>query len=139
MGKHMKTNLHCAKFINILLGSKVENIKHVCREVALELAADLTITESLEDFLLAIQENDYMAALIDLEINNIESLKIVRLIHRVRPKVSLIVLTSALNNVTGGKLYTEGVNTILDSPPNKKMLKTTLIAISKTVAKNKYI
>ena len=123
---------------NILLGSQADSTKLVCFEVADNMSANMKTTESFEDFLLALQENNYMAAVIDLEMGNVESLKMIRLIRRMRPKIPLIALVKNLNKESGGLLYTEGVNRVLHSPPSKEMIQTALKAISTTEAKHKF-
>lgn len=121
---------------SIIIGSQIETICAICEEVASEIHMLTHVETEIEDFLLAIQENDYVAIIFDLDMKGIEAVKTIRLIRRMRPKIPLIVIATKLNKNIGGQILNEGVFHIIVSPPTKISLRTALEAVSKTFLKN---
>ncbi len=114
--------------MHILLGTKNEMTRRVCQEVAAGLSMRLCIAETLEDFLLNLQEHTFLTAIIDLALGHVEPIKVVQLIHRTRPKIPLIALIQKMDKNTGGQLYTVGVNYLCHSPPSFEMIYSAVTA-----------
>ncbi|NOZ62978.1 MAG: hypothetical protein GXO74_15085 [Calditrichaeota bacterium] len=105
-----------------LLGSQNIETIQLCYEVADELGFKLLLEEKIEDFLLAIQQSEYQVILFDLELGSWDSLKSIKLIRRMRPKIPLLVFASGLNRKFGGKILSEGVFQLMAPPLNKEQL-----------------
>ncbi len=121
---------------SIIIGSQIETICAICEEVASDIDLLTHVETEIEDFLLAIQENDYVAIIFDLHMKGIEAVKTIRLIRRMRPKIPLIVIATKINKNIGGQILNEGVFHIIVSPPSKESLRTALDAVSKASLKN---
>ncbi len=61
------------------------------------------------DLLLEILKTDYPLAIYDLGISHVNGLKTVQIIRRIRPKLSLVVLSIDPSRKLGGQLLQEGV------------------------------
>lgn len=120
-----------SSLLPILIGSQSETIITVCKEVAAEIGIVTNVERKIEDFLLAIDDNDYLAIIFDLDMKGFEIVKTIRLIRHIRPKIPLIVLVAKISKKLGGQIFNEGVFHLILSPPSKENLRSTLIAISK--------
>jgi len=78
---------------------------------------------------LSLQEDDFNAIVFDLGIKEMEALKVIRLIRRMRPKIPLITLAKKIDKQIGGKILSEGVFPIIIAPPNKKNLFAAMSAV----------
>ncbi len=107
---------------NILVGSKTVANIHLCEEVAAELGVATIVQKRMADILLSLQEDDFNAIVFDLDIKEMEALKAIRLIRRMRPKIPLIALAKKIDKRSGGKILSEGVFPMIVAPPNKKNL-----------------
>jgi DNA-binding NtrC family response regulator len=119
----------------ILIGCKTKSIVPLIKEVAVELAINFRTKHKVEDFLLDIQENDYNSIIFEMNMSCYESLKTIRLIRRMRPKIPLIVLMDKIDKKIGGQLLSEGVFHLLLSPPSRENLQTTLSTALKSYKK----
>ncbi len=61
------------------------------------------------DLLLALLDGDYTALIYDLEFSVLDSLKMVKILRKLRPKISLVVLSNDSSKELGGKVLQEGV------------------------------
>lgn len=61
------------------------------------------------DLLLALLDGDYIALIYDLEFSAIDSLKMVKILKKLRPKILLVVLSNDPSKELGGKVLQEGV------------------------------
>lgn len=114
----------------ILLGSQNEATIRICEETAAAIGVASTVKKKIEDLLLILQETDFRIIIFDLQLAGIETLKTIRLIRRMRPKIPLIVLTNKIDKTIGGKILNEGVFNIVLAP-NKNNLFEVLNAILK--------
>ncbi len=113
----------------ILIGSNSQQNIKICEQAVAELGAALIVKNKVADLLLSLQEDDYNAIVFDLDNKEIESLKAIRLIRRMRPKIPLITLAKKIDKQIGGKILSEGVFPIIIAPPNKKKLSAAIRAI----------
>lgn len=116
----------------ILIGSQIESTITPCKDVAEEMHIQCCIESKIEDFLLSIQENDYHAAIFDLDMEGFEALKTIRLIRNLRPKLPLITVAKDVNKKLGGQIYDVGVFHLIMSPPSRESIRSVLKAISNT-------
>ncbi|MBN2008734.1 hypothetical protein JW960_05270 [candidate division KSB1 bacterium] len=121
----------------ILLGCRVEESINLWHKVATEMEISCDHEVRLEDFLLAIQDKDYHAIVIDLELFGADEMKMIRLVHHMRPKIPVITMVKNLDTTIGGQLYNEGVSHILVTPPCEETIRTALMTIPKAVSKFK--
>lgn len=61
------------------------------------------------DLLLALLDNDYLALIYDLDFSVLDSLKMVKILRKLRPKISLMVISDDPSKELGGKVLQEGV------------------------------
>ncbi len=111
----------------ILIGSKNSLIVPDIEEAVVGLAVNVQAEHKIEDFLLNVQEKDYQVIIFDMNISPDETIKTIRLIRRMRPKIPLIVLVDKIDKKSGGQILSEGVFHLLQSPPSRENLQTTLI------------
>ncbi len=112
----------------ILLGSESDIVIQICNKVAADLGIIIYVENKIEDFLLAIYEKNNNALILDIDLNNIETVKIIRLIRYMRPKIPLITLGGSIGKYLGGKILSEGVFRLMISPPSKESLSITLMS-----------
>jgi DNA-binding NtrC family response regulator len=112
----------------IILSTDEETIS-VCSKCARELGMDLICKQDFPCMLLELQENDYKVILCDCSDNFQKCSNWIKVIKRIRPKVSLIVITQEIDKSTGGKLYQEGIFHLCEKPLNKDYMKEVLSAI----------
>lgn len=85
------------------------------------------------DLLLAILDNDYDALIYDLEFSQLNSLKMVKILRKIRPKISLVVLSNDPSKELGGKILQEGVTYLGIKPIYPEAIsKAVLGALSQT-------
>jgi len=111
----------------IILSQDLDFIE-VCESLAAELKIENNIKYKLANFLLSLQENDYQVALLDCKHLDMESLKWVQVVHRIRPKIPLIIISDEVDQNTGGKVYEEGTFYLYIRPVVKSTLKKVLMA-----------
>ena len=119
----------------IILDNDVE-ISYLCNELAAEINIGIVCKADIASFLLDIQENNYQAAVLCCDNIEPEILKWIKVIHKVRPKVPLILLSNQIDENFAGSLYEEGVFYMGSSPIHKELLSEILEA-SLTVSKAK--
>jgi len=113
---------------HVILGSRDSKTIALCQKVAKEIGARLTVKHSALDFLLALQENDFRVAIFDGEQTGGDSLRWIRLIRRLRPKIPLIVFLAGVDRKTGGKIYQESVFHVLAPPVHENMFRQVVLA-----------
>ena len=84
-----------------------------CRNLLLNLFSgkELQLSTVVDDadFLLEVLERDYQVIIYDLDDSTINGLKMVRILRKIRPKVSLVVISNNASKKLGGKILQEGV------------------------------
>lgn len=106
-----------------------------CRDNILKLLAGRGLTvysvgEHL-DLLLEVLERDYDLIIYDLEISNLIGLKMVKILRKIRPKVSLVVISNDPVKELGGKILQEGVAYYAVKPINFDAFKEAVLAMLK--------
>ena len=89
----------------------------------------IVVKNDFTSFILELQENDYTIAFCDCDVNNEKCVNWIKVIKKLRPKISLIVISKETDKSTGGKLYQEGIFNLCEKPLNKDYLKEVLSAI----------
>ena len=116
--------------LKILLGSDHDPMILIFQRVAENVPLEVTVKQKLEDFLLAIQEETYHAVTFDLGMkDDIDSIKTIRLIRQMRPKIPLIVITTELDKKLGSQIMNEGVFHIITTPLNKETVHAAMLAV----------
>ena len=110
----------------ILVGSQKDSIINEFQVVAGELNIQCCAEKKIEDLLLSMQEHDYSAVIIDLDIEGLEALKAIRLIKKLRPKVPLITIVTEIDRKLGGQIFDEGVFHVIMSPPSSENIRSAL-------------
>jgi len=118
----------------IILNNDVEIIS-LCNELATEINIGIICKPDIASFLLDIQENYYQAAVLFCDNIEPEILKWIKVIHKVRPKVPLILLSNQVDENFAGSLYEEGIFYIGTRPIHKNLLRE-IIEASLTVTKD---
>ncbi len=94
---------------NILLSCRDD----ICCEQILEQMSETGITPAIVndelDLLLEVLEQDFQVVIYDFEVLNDIGLKTVKILRRIRPKISVVVLSSEPSKKLGGQLLQEGV------------------------------
>jgi len=122
----------------ILLSNNDETIS-VCIKGSNELEINLIIKKDFPSLILEIQENDYRAILCDCSNDFQRCSDWIKVIKKLRPKVSLIVIVKEIDKSTGGKLYQEGIFHLCKKPLNKDYLKEVLSAAITSFSSRKNI
>ncbi len=117
--------------LHILIGTKSKSIIATMRKISVDQAINVRTEQTLEDFLLNVQQEDLQAILFDTRLIRGDVIKMIRLIRRMRPKVPLIVLPDKIDKKLAGQIFNEGVLQIIVSP-NKTNFVATLNAVLKT-------
>lgn len=81
------------------------------------------------DMLLEILENDYLAAIYDLEIPAGGGLKMVRILRTIRPKLALIAISEEASTEFGGRVMQEGVSYFAVKPLNFAAIENTVLRL----------
>jgi DNA-binding NtrC family response regulator len=61
------------------------------------------------DLLLKLLDDHYDALIYDLDFSTLDSLKMVKILRKLRPKVSLVVISNDASKELGGRILQEGV------------------------------
>lgn len=80
------------------------------------------------DLILEVLESDYDLIIYDLEISNLDGLKMVKILRKIRPKVSLIVFSKDPSTELGGKILQEGVSYYAVKPIDTNVIKKAIFA-----------
>lgn len=84
------------------------------------------------DLLLEVLEKDFDIIIYDLEIANLDGVKMVKILRKIRPKVALVVISNDPSTELGGKILQEGVAYYAVKPINPEAVKgAVLSAVSK--------
>ncbi|NIR48611.1 response regulator [candidate division KSB1 bacterium] len=72
------------------------------------------------DLLMEVLERDYDVVFYDLEISNLngDAFKMIKILRRIRPKLSLIVISNDSSKEVGGKILQEGITYYALKPIN---------------------
>jgi DNA-binding NtrC family response regulator len=92
-----------------IVQSKNPETVTLCAEISEQLGMTMTIKQDVANFLLDLQEGDYRLAIFDCDKAEHESLKWVKFIRNMRPKLPLIVLCEEIDKKTGAQMYEEGI------------------------------
>jgi DNA-binding NtrC family response regulator len=111
----------------LILSQDIEIIR-LCDEVGNEIGLKMERIPELADFILALQEKDYVMALFDCIHVNELTLNWVKVVRKVRPKLPLIIFSDEVNQKTGGKIYDEGTFYLCLRPVQKRVLHNVLSA-----------
>ena len=83
------------------------------------------------DLLLEILDRGYDIIIYDLDLSQFNGLKMVKIIRKIRPKVSLIVITKDPSKELGGKVLQEGVAYYTVKPINPEVVWETMVKFLK--------
>jgi len=89
----------------------------------------IVVKNDFTNFILELQENDYTIAFCDCDVNNEKCVNWIKVIKKLRPKISLIVIVKKIDKSTGGKLYQEGIFHLCEKPLDKDYLNEVLSAL----------
>lgn len=70
---------------------------------------ETTRVDDEADLLLALLEKEYRVVIYDLENSNLDCVKMVRIIRRLRPKIPLLAISNDPSRELGGRILQEGV------------------------------
>ncbi|MFQ5649300.1 MAG: response regulator [bacterium] len=79
------------------------------------------------DLLLELLEHDYGVVIYSLESSQLDGLKMVKIIRRIRPKIPLVVISNDPSTELGGRVLQEGVIYYAMKPVNLLTLRETII------------
>ncbi len=116
---------------HILIGTKRKSLIATMKKISFEQGINIRTEQTLEDFLLNVQQQELQAIIFDQRLLRCDVVKMTRLIRRMRPRVPLIVFPDKIDKKLGGQIFNEGVLQIVLSP-NKTNLVATLNAVVKT-------
>ncbi len=83
------------------------------------------------DLLLALLEHDYRVVIYDLETCPHDGLKMVRILKKCRPKISLIVISRDASRELGGNVWQEGVAYYAVKPVDYAAIENTVFRLLK--------
>ena len=115
LGEHMERT-------HVIILNNDEDISQQCNELANKMNMDVVNKSDIASFLLALQENYYKAAIMFCDNTDLELLKWIKVIHKVRPKVPLILFSKKINKKYAGRIYEEGIFYLGIRPAHKKIL-----------------
>ncbi len=108
------------------------------QDLGSQLDICMTTITQMPNFLLELQEEDYQVASIDFIRFEPESLKWVKLIRRLRPKIPLIVLCDKIEMNTEARIYEEKIFYLGLRPLDKDILFTVLKSALKITLNSQY-
>ena len=79
-----------------------------------------------EDMLLELMERDYELLVYGLQPDDYNSLKILKILKKIRPKVPLIVISNESSSELGAKILQEGVVYFAVKPYNPEAIKSVI-------------
>lgn len=98
-----------------------------CRDKVLTICRESGIPAQLvwddTDLLLEILEKDYPVVIYDFNFSQLDGMKMIKIIRKIRPKVKLIVLSSDPDPTLVGKILQEGVAYFSVKPINPAAMK----------------
>ncbi len=80
------------------------------------------------DFLLEVLEKDYDVIIYDSDFSNIDCLKMVKLLRRIRPKFPLVVIVKELSLELGGKILEENVAYFTGKPVQLEVINEVILS-----------
>ena len=93
----------------ILVASRDEDCHKNLHEMFKDRQITIHTVSDEADLLLALLDGDYNALIYDLEFSALDSLKMVKILRKLRPKISLVVLSNDSSKELGGKVLQEGI------------------------------
>lgn len=114
-----------------IVRSKNPDTVALCQDLGRQIGIIMTIKQEVANFLLELQENDYQVLIFDSNQAENESLKWVKLIRRLRPKLPLIVLCDEIDKELGARMYQEGIFYLGQRPLNRGVLRDVVAAALK--------
>ena len=124
------------KAVNVIILCNDIEIVQLSKDVAGDLGLEIICKPDLANFLIALQENYYQAAVLFCDDINPEILKWIKVIHKVQPKVPLILFSNQIDENFAGRIYEEGVFYMGIQPIHKKLFCEVLEA-ALTVSRSK--
>jgi len=94
----------------------------------------IVVKNDFTSLLLELQENDYAVVFCDCDDNNENCINWIKVIKKLRPKVSLIVISKEIDKTTGGKFYQEGIFNLCKKPLDKNYLMEVLSATKSSLS-----
>ncbi len=93
----------------VLVASRDEGCQKILCDLFKSQKLTVKVVADEADLLLAILNDDYVALIYDLDFSQLNSLKMVKILRKIRPKISLVVLSNDPSKELGGKILQEGV------------------------------
>lgn len=94
----------------------------LCEEIGRQIGMIMTTKQDVASFLLDLQENNYHVAIFDLDQGEPDSVRWVKFIRRLRPKLPLIVLCDEIDKQAKTQMYEEGIFYLGLRPLNREIL-----------------
>lgn len=110
-----------------------------CKKVHEELKQEgLTICSVYQegDLLLEVLEQDFNVIIYDLDLSQLNGLKMVKILRRIRPKVTLIVIGSNPSTDLGARILEEGVGYYGVKPVSFQAIKEAVVRALTTKSKH---
>lgn len=104
------------KSLHAILLSQDLELLSLCERISQDISLPIENKSNLANFLLDLQENEYQLAMLDCKHMDSENLKWVKVVHRTRPKIPLIIISDNVDQKTGGRVYEEGTFYLYQRP-----------------------
>ncbi len=113
---------------NILVFCRDEACFNKLMELLRSRNLQTTRVEDEADLLLALLENQYGVVIYDLENSNLDCVKMVKIIRRVRPKIPLLAISNDHSRELGGRILQEGVAYYAVKPIDMSIVSEAIVA-----------
>lgn len=120
-----------------IVRSKNPETVALCQEVGEQIGMIMTIKQEVANFLLDLQENDYQVAVFDFDQAEDDSLKWVKVVRHLRPKLPLIVVCDRIDHDIGARMYEEGIFYFGLRPLDREALCDIMLAALKHFSRQK--
>ncbi len=102
-------------------------IADLFRKVGDKINVAFDVIDNLPDCLFKLVSDKYAVVTFDCEVLDLENLRWLKIIHKIRPKLPLIVMSKELDKKVGGEIHQAGAFFYQQHPIDQKVLEEVLL------------
>lgn len=106
-----------------IIFSSDNSVVDTCFDCCSEIGMGLVKQTEFTNFIFELQQDILDLIIFDSTNQFSDSLKLVKIIRKIKPKSPLIVISDNIENIDGGKMYEEGIFHLAQKPIQKSIIK----------------
>ncbi|MDP2366207.1 MAG: hypothetical protein Q8M94_20845 [Ignavibacteria bacterium] len=111
-----------------IIYSSDPDVVDTCFNCCSEIGMGLLKQSEFTNFIFELQQDLIDLIIFDSNDQYTDCLKQVKIIRRIKPKISLIVISDDIERIDGGKIYEEGIFHLAQKPIDKNIIKEIISA-----------